>query len=82
VLAAEANGRTRLVVNVDSLLPYTTKVDGNTITVTSAASRGTPPSRQPWRTPGPVKAQPPSSALSAPSISGAAPDGTGRVIGS
>src|SRR6202453_90544 len=34
VLAAEANGRTRLVVNVDSLLPYTTKVDGNTIVVT------------------------------------------------
>src|SRR5580658_2851961 len=34
VLAAEANGRTRLVVNVDSLLPYTTKVEGNTITVT------------------------------------------------
>jgi type IV pilus assembly protein PilQ len=34
VLAAEANGRTRLVVNVDSLLPYTTKVDGNDITVT------------------------------------------------
>src|ERR1700712_5355340 len=28
VLAAEANGRTRLVVNVDSLMPYTTKVDG------------------------------------------------------
>ena len=25
VVAAEANGRTRLVVNVDSLLPYTTK---------------------------------------------------------
>jgi len=34
VLAAEANGRTRLVVNVDSLLPYTTKVDGDTILVT------------------------------------------------
>ena len=33
VLAAEANGRSRLVVNVDQLLPYTTKVDGNTITV-------------------------------------------------
>ena len=31
VLAAEANGRTRLVVNVDTLMPYTTKVDGNTI---------------------------------------------------
>src|SRR6267154_309536 len=34
VLAAEANGRTRLVVNVDSLLPYTSKVDGNIIIVT------------------------------------------------
>jgi type IV pilus assembly protein PilQ len=33
VLAAEANGRTRLVVNVDSLMPYTTRVDGNIITV-------------------------------------------------
>ena len=34
LLAAEANGRTRLVVNVDSLIPYTTKVDGNNIIVT------------------------------------------------
>jgi type IV pilus assembly protein PilQ len=34
VLAAEANGRSRLVVNVDSLIPYTTKVDGNNIIVT------------------------------------------------
>jgi type IV pilus assembly protein PilQ len=34
VLAAEANGRSRLVVNVDALLPYTTKVDGNNILVT------------------------------------------------
>src|SRR5258708_2743294 len=34
VVAAEANGRTRLVINVDSLLPYTTQVDGNTIIVT------------------------------------------------
>jgi type IV pilus assembly protein PilQ len=34
VLAAEANGRTRVVVNVDTLLPYTTKVDGNSIIVT------------------------------------------------
>src|SRR5450631_838432 len=34
VLAAEANGRTRLVVNVDALMPYTTKVDGNNIVIT------------------------------------------------
>jgi len=40
VLAAEANGRTRLVVNVDTLLPYTTKVEGNTITVTLGSQPG------------------------------------------
>src|SRR4030081_3444438 len=34
VLAAEANGRARLVVNVDNLMPYSTKVDGNMIVVT------------------------------------------------
>jgi type IV pilus assembly protein PilQ len=40
VLAAEANGRTRLVVNVDALLPYTTKVDGDTIIVTLGSLPG------------------------------------------
>jgi type IV pilus assembly protein PilQ len=40
VLAAEANGRTRLVVNVDTLIPYTTKVDGNTIIVTLGSQPG------------------------------------------
>jgi len=40
VLAAEANGRTRLVVNVDTLLPYTTQVDGNSIIVTLGAQPG------------------------------------------
>src|SRR6201994_2609807 len=40
VLAAEANGRARLVVNVDSLMPYTTKVDGNDIVVTLGSQPG------------------------------------------
>ena len=40
VLAAEANGRTRLVVNVDSLMPYTTAVAGNIITVTLGSQPG------------------------------------------
>ena len=40
VLAAEANGRTRLVVNVESLLPYTTKVDGDNIIITLGALPG------------------------------------------
>jgi type IV pilus assembly protein PilQ len=34
ILAAEANGRTRLVLNMDALVPYQTRVDGNTILVT------------------------------------------------
>jgi type IV pilus assembly protein PilQ len=40
VLAAEANGRTRLVVNVDTLLPYTTRVDGNDIVITLGQQPG------------------------------------------
>src|SRR5271169_6480978 len=40
VVAAEANGRTRLVVNVDALLPYTTKVDGNNLVITLGAQPG------------------------------------------
>jgi type IV pilus assembly protein PilQ len=40
VLAAEANGRARIVVNVDNLMPYTTKVDGNTIVVTLGQQPG------------------------------------------
>ena len=40
VLAAEANGRSRLVVNVEQLLPYTTKVEGNTIVVTLGRQPG------------------------------------------
>ena len=40
VLAAEANGRTRLVVNLDTMIPYSTKVDGNVITVTLGSQPG------------------------------------------
>jgi type IV pilus assembly protein PilQ len=40
VLAAEANGRTRVVVNVDTLIPYTTQVEGNTILVTLGTQPG------------------------------------------
>jgi type IV pilus assembly protein PilQ len=80
VLAAEANGRSRLVVNVDQLLPYTTKVDGNTITVVLG--------RQPG------EAAPAAASAARPSSQGAVAverairtidfrrgaDGTGRVI--
>src|SRR5258708_17474226 len=40
VLAAEATGRTRLVVNVENLMPYTTKVDGDNIIVTLGSQPG------------------------------------------
>ena len=40
VLAAEANGRTRVVIDVESLLPYTTKVVGDTIIVTLGQQPG------------------------------------------
>jgi type IV pilus assembly protein PilQ len=40
VVAAEANGRTRLVVNVDALMPYTTQIDGNNIIVTLGRQPG------------------------------------------
>ena len=54
VNVAEANGRTRVVLNVDSLVPYETRVQGNTIIVTlggggaraaAAALRSRPPLR-------------------------------------
>jgi type IV pilus assembly protein PilQ len=37
VLAAEASGRTRVVLNLDSLIPYETHVDGNSVVVTLGA---------------------------------------------
>src|SRR5246127_3088103 len=37
ILAAEAKDRTRLVLNLDKLVPYDTRVDGNNIIVTLGA---------------------------------------------
>jgi type IV pilus assembly protein PilQ len=38
VLAAEANGRTRIVLNLDQMQPYQTRVDGNDLVVTVGAA--------------------------------------------
>ncbi len=74
VLAAEANGRARLVVNVDNLMPYTTKVDGNDIIVTlgTAAGRRRRQARRRARCSRRTHRIPPSARF-APSISGAVP---------
>lgn len=46
ILVAEANGRTRVVLNLDVLVPYETRVEGNSIFVTigtvSASSQAAP----------------------------------------
>ncbi len=39
VLTAEANGRTRVVLNLDTMVPYETRRSGNTIFVTLGADR-------------------------------------------
>ncbi|MBL8271828.1 type IV pilus secretin PilQ [Steroidobacter sp.] len=51
VNVAEANGRTRVVLNVDTLVPYETRVEGNTIIVSLAAA-GTGRSLQSSAAPG------------------------------
>ena len=40
VLLAEAQGRTRVVLNLDYMVPYTTRVDGNTIVVMLGREEG------------------------------------------
>jgi type IV pilus assembly protein PilQ len=42
VLAAEAAGRTRLVLNLDRLLPYTTRVSGNDVIVLIGGAAASP----------------------------------------
>ncbi|MDP9064325.1 MAG: type IV pilus secretin PilQ [Pseudomonadota bacterium] len=86
LLAAEANGRARVVVNVDSLLPYTTKVQGNDILVLLGNPAGDA---------APRTASMPAGAGASPASSPGAPaagrtiktidfrraaDGTGRVV--
>jgi len=40
IVAAEASGRTRVVFNLDSLQPYTTRTDGNNVYVTLGGAAG------------------------------------------
>ncbi len=65
ILAAEASGRTRLVLNLDRILPYQTRVSGNDVILTLGASSSSG-----------VAAAAPSAASSAPrSAAVAAPSG-------
>src|SRR5690606_3624958 len=83
ILAAEAKDRTRLVLNLDRLVPYQTRVDGNHIVVTPGAPNATGGAG-----PATARAAAPTSsgtaAAAAPSIRSIdfrrGPDGSGRVI--
>ena len=79
VLAAEANGRARLVVNVDSLMPYTTKVDGNDIIVTLGQQPGADVGKTAARAAAAVSSNPAERAIRTIDFRRGA-DGTGRVI--
>ena len=82
VLAAEADGRTRVVVDLDTLIPYTTRVVGNEILVDLGARPAAQPTAMAERGMTPVGAQ----AAAAPAHSirtidfRRGPNGTGRVI--
>jgi type IV pilus assembly protein PilQ len=81
ILAAEAKDRTRLVLNLDRLVPYNTRLDGNNIVVTLGS---------PSTAAGPAVARaaapsPSASAVAAPRAIRSidfrrGPDGSGRVI--
>ena len=79
VLAAEANGRSRLVINVDQLLPYTTKVDGNTIVVTLGRQPGDALANAVPRTGGSASTAPVERSIKTIDFRRGS-DGTGRVI--
>src|ERR1035441_7062727 len=80
VLAAEANGRTRVVVNVDVLLPYTTKVDGNNIIITLGNQAGDALASTPAPRAGSGAAAPPVERAIKTIDFRRGTDGTGRVI--
>jgi type IV pilus assembly protein PilQ len=80
VVAGEGSGRTRLVLNMDALVPYDTRVEGNVIVLTVGQSRagGAVPVYS-----GTVAAAAPSAPAGERKLSAIdfrrAPDGTGRV---
>ena len=81
VLAAEAGGRTRVVIDLDSLVPYTTQVEGNTIVVNVGArpAAARPAMAQRGVAPAEAPAAPAVHALDSIDFR-RGPDGAGRVI--
>ncbi|HSC05674.1 MAG TPA: type IV pilus secretin PilQ [Steroidobacteraceae bacterium] len=89
ILAAEAGGRTRLVLNLDQLMPYQTRVEGNSILVNIGGSQqaqaaGAAPAAAPAAAGGGAPRAAASSAAGPRSVRSIdfrrGSDGTGRVI--
>ncbi len=81
ILAAEAGGRTRLVLNLEQLMPYQTRVDGNNIVVTIGGTQAQTAGAAAPAAPGtraPVSNGGPRSVRNIDFRRGS--DGTGRVI--
>jgi type IV pilus assembly protein PilQ len=78
VVAGEGNGRTRLVLNMDSMQPYETAVDGNSIVVTVGEAKAGA-ARAVAAAPVAAPVAPGSRRLSSIDFR-RAPDGTGRVV--
>jgi len=84
VLAAEANGRTRIVLNLNAMVPYSTRVEGNSVFV-EIGDDGGQPSATFAAEPAPARTGSGAPAASGPrSISNIdfrrGPDGAGQVL--
>ncbi len=81
IVAAEASGRTRIVFNLDSLVPYSAQADGDSVIVTIGAAAG-PAAAGPTYTSAAAAA--PASGGGSRSITGVdyrrSPEGAGRVV--
>jgi type IV pilus assembly protein PilQ len=84
ILAAEAGGRTRLVLNLDTLMPYQTRVEGNSILVMVGGAQQAAAAAAPAASGGGAAPSRSAAASGPRSIRNIdfrrAPDGAGRVI--
>jgi type IV pilus assembly protein PilQ len=84
ILAAEANGRTRIVLNLNALVPYTTRVEGDSVYIeiggdgAQSTFAAQPPGAQPRAQAAPAAAAGPRSINNIDFRRGA--DGAGQVI--
>jgi type IV pilus assembly protein PilQ len=79
IVAAEASGRTRVVFNLDSLQPYTTRTDGNNVYIALGGAAGNNAAAATVSTAAPGAAAPGSFALEKVDFR-RGPDGAGRII--